>query len=110
MSDNLDTFLVEFKCPVKEKDEEGNPVEEFERCLSKQNRPFSVEEFIVEKEEFAQDDNWVEWFAEHPDELEAFVAVFLVEKKNKQYFDDLFTLYINEQEKKANQENSADSQ
>jgi len=103
MSDNLDTLLVEFRCNVSEKDAASNPVKELELHLSKQKRAFAVEEFILKKEDLTSDADWVEWFAAHPNESEAFAAVFLVEKAHKQYFDGLFTEYMTQKEKAANQ-------
>ena len=103
MSAQLDTFLVEFICTIADKGSPGNPVEKFERFLSKQSRAFAVEEYIVSKNKFTNDAGWVEWFAEHPGEQEAFVAVFLVEKKDKEFFDGLFAEFTAEKEKRTHQ-------
>lgn len=101
MSDDLNTFLVEFRSTMDKKDDPDSPVQELERYLQKQNRAFAVEEYILKKKKLSHGDDWSQWFLENPNEKEAFVAVFLVEKKDKAYFDDLLDRHFDEKSKRG---------
>jgi len=102
MDDDLTTTLVELSCPVAAKDKKPNAVSAFEGFLAGQKKPFGVDGYIVKKEDLSSDAEWVEWFAQHPTESEAFVAVFLVRQEDKAYFDELWAQWLREKEE-ANQ-------
>lgn len=74
----------------------------FEGFLATQKRPFAVEEYIIKKESVSEDRDWVEWFASHPSETEAFAAVLLVRPEDKVYFDGLWSQWL-QQKEEANQ-------
>jgi squalene cyclase len=101
MSDELDTLLVEFRCRVEKKDEPGSPIGEFEQYLRGQDRAFAVEEFIVKKENVTNDADWSQWFEDNSNEGRAFAAVFLVKKKDKEYFDVLVVRFMDEGKERA---------
>jgi hypothetical protein len=96
MSDNFDTVLVEFRCPLEKSSESNNPVEELESFFKKQKRGFAIEERSFKKEEVADDPEWTEWLSANSSGYEngIFLAVFMVSKKDRPYFADLFQEYL----------------